>query len=173
VVWKRNVKIFGENASCPSECPPLNAYLVGSADQLELVTLLVDTDPNPTGPKEGARGSTGFKGALHFVHASEGLVDELLQLSRRLGGLGLVRGSHFLPEEGVVVVTTSYQTSFKILAYTAWYRNSLNGPKTKTKMRGGNSPLLRTAGPASIADSIKSRMGTSSLPSIALLMLAT
>mmetsp|Transcript_15461 Transcript_15461/g.31417 ORF Transcript_15461/g.31417 Transcript_15461/m.31417 type:complete len:241 (+) Transcript_15461:177-899(+) len=85
--------------------------LVRSTDQFELVALFIDTDPNPTGSKEGAGGSTGFKGGLHFVHASKGLVDEFLQLSRRLGGLGLVRRSHFLPEEGVVVVTTSIVTN--------------------------------------------------------------
>ena len=81
--------------------------LVGSSHELEFISLLVDTDPDPTGSKEGAGGSTGFKLGLHLVETSKGLVDEFFELSRRLGLLGIIRGCHFVPEEGVVVVTTT------------------------------------------------------------------
>jgi hypothetical protein len=84
--------------------------LVGSADELELVSGLVDADPDPAGSEEGTGGSAGLKLLLHLVHGAEGLVDELLQLGRGLGLGGLVGGGHLIPEEGVIVVPTSAVT---------------------------------------------------------------
>ena len=81
--------------------------LVGSADELELVTGLVDADPDPAGSEHGTGGGLRLELLLHLVHGAEGLVDELLELGRGLGLGGLVGRGHLIPEEGVVVVSTS------------------------------------------------------------------
>ena len=81
--------------------------LVGCSHNLKLVPSLVNTDPDPPRSKDGSRSSLSFELCLHLLHGSKGLVDKSSQLVGWLCLLSLIRGSHFLPEEGVVVVTSS------------------------------------------------------------------
>jgi hypothetical protein len=85
--------------------------LVGCTDNGEFVTLLVETEPDPSGSKDGTGSRLGFKFGLHLVHAPEGLGNELVQRSAGLGLLGLVGRCHFFPEKGMVVVTTTTVTN--------------------------------------------------------------
>mmetsp|Transcript_25560 Transcript_25560/g.71440 ORF Transcript_25560/g.71440 Transcript_25560/m.71440 type:complete len:306 (+) Transcript_25560:325-1242(+) len=78
--------------------------LVGCGNDLELVALLVDADPDPSGAECGSWGSSGLELGLHVLHGTEGLVDHGGEVGGRLGVLGLVWWSHLFPEEGVVVV---------------------------------------------------------------------
>jgi hypothetical protein len=81
--------------------------LIGGSDNGEFVTRLVETEPDPSGSKDGTGSRLGFKLGLHLVHATEGFGNERVQGSAGLGLFGLVRGCHFFPEKGVVVVTTA------------------------------------------------------------------
>jgi hypothetical protein len=81
--------------------------LVGSSNNFELVTSLVDANPDPSRSKDGTWGCLCLKLGLHLIHGSEGLVNKTRQLVRNLALLGFIRGCHFFPEEGVVIVTTT------------------------------------------------------------------
>jgi hypothetical protein len=81
--------------------------LVGGVDELKLVTLLVDAHPDPSRAKGSTRCGQGLELLLHLIHGSERLVDESRQLRGWLHVLALVRGSHFFPEERMVVVAAA------------------------------------------------------------------
>lgn len=80
--------------------------LIGGIDNFQLVTL-ADHDPHPSRSKGGTRCGLGLKGSLHFVHAAKGLVNEFGQLLRWLALLGLTGWSHFVPEKGMIVMSTT------------------------------------------------------------------
>mmetsp|Transcript_3838 Transcript_3838/g.5723 ORF Transcript_3838/g.5723 Transcript_3838/m.5723 type:complete len:244 (-) Transcript_3838:67-798(-) len=81
--------------------------LVRSSNQLELVSGLIDTDPDPSGSKESSGSSACRELGLHLVQRSERLVDEFLELCGWLCLFGLTGRSHFGPEERVVVVSSA------------------------------------------------------------------
>jgi hypothetical protein len=79
--------------------------LVGRAHELQLIP--GDADPNPSRTKEGAGRGTRLERGLHLVQRSEGFIDGSLECRAGLCLLGFVRWGHFIPEEGVVVVSPS------------------------------------------------------------------
>ena len=81
--------------------------LVGGTDNLELGTGIVEDNPHPTGSKDCSRSSSCLKLGLHIIHRTKRVINHLGQGIRWLGLLGLVRRRHFLPEEGMVVVTST------------------------------------------------------------------
>mmetsp|Transcript_1945 Transcript_1945/g.3281 ORF Transcript_1945/g.3281 Transcript_1945/m.3281 type:complete len:204 (-) Transcript_1945:70-681(-) len=79
--------------------------LVRCSNKLQTITACAD--PNPSRPKERSRCRTSLELSLHLIKRTKGLVNGCLKLSTWLGFLSFIRWRHFIPKEGVVVVSTS------------------------------------------------------------------
>mmetsp|Transcript_27870 Transcript_27870/g.47333 ORF Transcript_27870/g.47333 Transcript_27870/m.47333 type:complete len:270 (-) Transcript_27870:98-907(-) len=79
--------------------------LVRCPNKLQSITACAD--PYPSTSKDCSRSRLCLELGLHLIKRTKGLVNGCLKLSTWLRFLCFIRRSHLIPEEGVVVVSTS------------------------------------------------------------------
>mmetsp|Transcript_22830 Transcript_22830/g.37089 ORF Transcript_22830/g.37089 Transcript_22830/m.37089 type:complete len:203 (+) Transcript_22830:234-842(+) len=79
--------------------------LVRCSNQLQSIGR--NADPNPSRTEHRTGSGLSLELSLHLIHRPKRLINRRLELGANLTLRGLIRGSHLIPEKGVVVMPSS------------------------------------------------------------------